>query len=351
MKKTYDLLIFIGRFQPLHQGHKKVINEALVKSDHLLVLVGSAFSARTIRNPFNFSEVKNLIEDEYSANKKNIHIKPLKDFMYNDDLWIQNCQKIVFELVKSLNLDIKKDLKIGIIGHKKDNTSFYLDLFPQWDFIEVEALEGVNSTAIRNYLFSEDKMTHSDGYKFAKELSSVTENFLIEYKKSEKYKEIKKEFDFVQKYQKQWEKAPYRPTFNTVDAVVIQSGHVLVVERRSFPGKGQLALPGGFIDNTETLEEACLRELREETKIKVPLPVLKGSILRVKTFDNPFRSFRGRTITTAFLIKLKDDRELPKTKGNSDAKKTFWLPLGALEESEMFGDHFHIIESLISGQK
>ena len=64
----------------------------------------------------------------------------------------------------------------------------------------------------------------------------------------------------------------------TVDAVVVQSGHILLVKRGDMPGKGLWALPGGFLNQEETMLDGAIRELKEETKIKVPVPVLKGSI-------------------------------------------------------------------------
>ena len=133
----------------------------------------------------------------------------------------------------------------------------------------------------------------------------------------------------------------------TVDAVVVQSGHILLVKRGDMPGKGQLALPGGFLNQNETMLDGAIRELKEETKIKVPVPVLKGSIKESKTFDAPNRSSRGRTITQAFFIDL-GVGELPKVKGADDAEKAFWVPFNEVKQEKMFEDHFHIIDNFIN---
>lgn len=97
----------------------------------------------------------------------------------------------------------------------------------------------------------------------------------------------------------------------------------------------------------ETLEDGMIRELREETKIKVPDPVLRGSIVNVRTFDDPNRSTIGRVITQAFHIKLTDRIELPKIKGSDDAEKAKWVPISDLREDMMFDDHYHIIQYFI----
>jgi bifunctional NMN adenylyltransferase/nudix hydrolase len=146
----------------------------------------------------------------------------------------------------------------------------------------------------------------------------------------------------IKKYKKSWEAAPYAPTFVTTDAVVVQSGHVLLIERGAAPGEGLWALPGGFINQDETIEDAALRELREETKVKVPLPVLRGSIKANRVFDKPDRDPRGRMITHAFLIELPPG-ELPAIKGSDDARHARWVPISDVEEAEMYADHYHII--------
>ena len=123
-----------------------------------------------------------------------------------------------------------------------------------------------------------------------------------------------------------------------------------MIKRRSEPGKGLWALPGGFVNaNTDkSVEDAAIRELREETRIKVPAPVLRGNIKDRKVFDDPYRSSRGRTITHAFLIHLPPDLELPKVKGSDDAEKAKWVPLYEVKRSFMFEDHYDIIESMVS---
>jgi bifunctional NMN adenylyltransferase/nudix hydrolase len=107
-----------------------------------------------------------------------------------------------------------------------------------------------------------------------------------------------------------------------------------------------MALPGGFLDANETLKTAVIRELREETRIKVPAPVLAGSITKQQVFDDPYRSARGRTVTHAYLIELKDG-ELPKVKGGDDAAKAFWVPFAEIKPERMFEDHFHIIQAMV----
>ncbi len=139
-----------------------------------------------------------------------------------------------------------------------------------------------------------------------------------------------------------------KPTFITTDAVVVQSGHVLVIRRGHQPGKGLLALPGGFLASGATLEDNAIKELKEETQIKVPAQVLRGSIKSSHVFDYPERSQRGRTVTHAYFIELAPDLKegLPRVKGGDDAAKAFWLPLSALGEKEdaFFEDHIHIIK-------
>ncbi|MCY1381745.1 Bifunctional NMN adenylyltransferase/Nudix hydrolase [compost metagenome] len=91
-----------------------------------------------------------------------------------------------------------------------------------------------------------------------------------------------------------------------------------------------------------------MRELREETRLKLPAPVLRGSLRAQEAFDHPERSLRGRTITHAFHFEFQAG-ELPPVKGGDDAAKARWFPLSELRamESQIYEDHFYIIERFI----
>jgi 8-oxo-dGTP diphosphatase len=85
----------------------------------------------------------------------------------------------------------------------------------------------------------------------------------------------------------------------TVDAVVFRKSHglleVLLIRRKHNPFKGMWALPGGFIDMEETVEEAVVRELEEETHLKVE------GLQQLHTFSALNRDPRGRTVSVTFL--------------------------------------------------
>ncbi len=335
----FDYLVFIGRFQPFHLGHKSVIDEALKRAKNVIILIGSANLPRSLRNPFTIAERTAMIKNAYdSATAERIHCVGLDDTLYNDTRWLQYVQ----QCVKSVTADISnKQVKIGLIGHSKDSSSYYLSLFPNWQSVSVENYHQLSATPIR------------DGYLMgatptSERIPPSTQQILDEFKKTAEFQRLHEEAGFIDRYKQQWQDTPYPPTFMTTDALVIQSGHILLVERRSMPGKGLWALPGGFVDQKETLFDACIRELREETRLKIPEPVLRGSRHSQHTFDDPYRSSRGRTITQVFYFQLKNDPQgLPKVKGGDDASKAFWLPLAELDSKKMFEDHYAIICKMV----
>lgn len=332
----YNTLAFIGRFQPFHNGHKSVVDLALKHSQKVAIILGSHNRPRNARNPLTTQERVEMISAVYPAEIKSgrISFVPQVDHTYNMDRWIAGVQSAVSTV--AFTPYTPDPVKIGLIGHAKDASSFYMKSFPTWGSIEAPNLSGLNATHIRDRLFA--------GQDISEFLPEPVDKLLKGY--SDRLKGIIAEHDFIKTYRKQWDASPYPPVFQTVDAVVVQSGHILLVKRKANPGKGLWALPGGFLNTEETLQDATVRELKEETRLAVPEPVLHGSIAKREVFDDPYRSLRGRTITTAFLFRLSDRPDLPKIKGGDDAEKAQWVPLGQLDRQQMYEDHFDIIETM-----
>ena len=335
--KKYHTLVLIGRFQPFHSAHLEIVKRATALCEQLIIITGSAKQPRTYKNPFTSAERRSMIKSATSGLAMSIYVEENVDTIYNDQAWAVRVQGIVSKYAVL-------GTKTGIIGHKKDDSSFYLDMFPQWGYENVELIEFLSAVDIRDLYFKRDV-----NMKFIKGVvPESTFNFLEQFRTTAEYEQIIREREFVANYKKQYASLPYPPIFSTADAVVICSGHVLMIRRRAEPGRGLWALPGGYVNaNTDkSVEDAAIRELREETMIKVPAPVLRGSIVRRKVFDAVDRSPRGRIITHAFHIQLPDG-ELPKVKGSDDAEKARWVPIAEVKSEECFEDHFEIISHFV----
>ena len=337
MSKKYNTLVLIGRFQPIHNAHLEIIKRATALCDQLVIVTGSANQPRTYKNPFTSFERERMIRAAAGGLSMRISIEANPDTIYNDQAWAIRVQSLVAKHTQPGD-------KIGIIGHKKDDSSFYLDMFPQWGYEDVELIEFLSAVNIRDLFFKRDvNMSFIKGV-----VPESTFDFLMTFKSTPEYEQIIREREFIAGYKKQYASLPYAPVFVTTDAVVICSGHVLMIKRRSEPGKGLWALPGGFLnaDTDKSVQDCAIRELKEETGIKVPVPVLKGSIQDNRVFDAIGRSTRGRTITHAFKIVLPDG-ELPKVKGMDDAEKARWVPIAEVRSDECYEDHYEILQHFV----
>ena len=346
MNSKFKVAVFIGRFQPFHNGHLYNIHEALKIADHVVVVVGSSLEPRTYKNPFSFAERKQMIEGSLTPEETaRVSVVPVKDTIYNETAWATAVQHAVNNAVyKSSGEPVTVD-SVAIVGYEKDQSTYYLKLFPQWTLVKTKLSGDLNATDIRSLYFRKvPELRFCVGV-----LPEFVLSFLSEFQTTPAFKQVLEERNFIDKYRKQYESLPYPPIFVTTDAVVICSGHVLLIKRRAFPGKGLYALPGGFVNaNTDqSIVAAMLRELKEETRIGVPTPVIEGSIASSRVFDAIGRSARGRTITHAFAIKLKDVT-LPRVKGSDDAACAKWIPIANVNSETCFEDHYEIIQWAIS---
>lgn len=349
MKKTHDLAVVIGRFQPFHYGHLKLLQEAAQLADRILILVGSCGGPRSIKNPFTWLEraeiIGSLQEHSHVTSDVKIDTMYLSDRLYNDNLWVEQVQKAVDEVKDEM---CQTPIKVVLVGHKKDDSSYYLNMFPAYDYHEVkhEPIDEMDATSIRSIMF-EHKMLPSN-----QTIPDSVLAWLATWKREnpEDFQQLCEEYAYIKDYKSQWGSAPFQPIFVTTDAVVICSGHILLVKRRTTPGKGLWALPGGFLDPNEPIEASMLRELTEETRIKVDRATLINSIKFGRVFDHPNRSLRGRTITHAYLLNL-GWGPLPRVRGSDDAERAKWFPINTFLDkmtNVTFEDHWDIANTLIT---
>jgi bifunctional NMN adenylyltransferase/nudix hydrolase len=339
-KRDFKFAVFIGRFQPPHIRHIEAMKHGLSKAETLIIVLGSARAARNIKNPFTPAEREEMVRSCFSQEEnKRIVFRSVRDYYYNDNNWVADVQQKVASVTG-------EDRKICLLGRNKDHTSYYLDLFPQWQREQVKSAGELNATDVRNILFDRKAIgpLSQMGTMCDPAVIGVISNWIIN--NEDRFNSLYEEWDFIQSYKEQWKSAPYPVTFTTTDAVVVKSGHVLVVKRKFNPGKGLLALPGGFLQQNKTLFESALNELKEETRILIPKYELGKYLKEQRVFDHPGRSLRGRTVTHAFYFELPPGGDLPQVKGDDDAEHAMWIPIADAfaRADEFYEDHLQIIQ-------
>lgn len=339
----YHTAVFIGRFQPFHRGHLFVFQEALKQAEQLLVLVGSAGGARDLRNPFSFAERQAMISAALPADtRRRVSLKPLQDFTYNDAAWVQSVSDLVAEHVANT---AGGHCGVALVGHDKDATTYYLKLFPEWQYIEVGNLHGINATALRHEYFSSEQAPLFDSAI----VPAPTLDWLRDFAKGAEYARLFAEYQAVQDFKAAWQGTPYPVIFTTVDALVRWRDEILLIQRQQHPGKDLWALPGGFLQAEETLLQGCLRELQEETHLAVAQDVLRNALVTKRVFDDPKRCQRGRVITHAYYFDLSQLPSKPAARADDDAKDLKWVKTTAIRRQRCFSDHYFIIRALLGG--
>lgn len=340
---NYDYAVVIGRFQLPHKAHFNLIQRALESATNVIICIGSANVRRNLRNPFSVTERMSLLQYGSKAILEAVSSGRLKfvgieDSYNSDQHWVECVQRAV-ERTKAAFKPADGN-KTCLVGFKKDETSNYLDMFPQWDFVPIESVQIMSSTECRESYFrygAKNKSVHNI-------LASYTTEGVIEalsYIPTQVYESLKKRYEFVEQYRKEWGEGPHY----TADAVVIKSGHVLLVERGQEPDVGSLAFPGGFVGEKESSLIAAKRELKEETGLVIgSRPMPRNS----RVYNDKNRDDRGHVVTSAWLFDL-GSGPLPEVKGLDDARDAKWVPFYELDTNLMFADHYLIFKDLIRG--
>jgi bifunctional NMN adenylyltransferase/nudix hydrolase len=340
----YKLAVIIGRYQISHAGHELLKRKALEVADQVVIVIGSSFQARSPKNPFYWHERSEMILSTLSdAEKLRTFCCPIRDY-YNDDKWNAEVKRIVDEYSTQ---------DVVLVGHKKagDKNTYYLDNFKGWAYMGIESNYKVDASELRTLYFEAEAVDSSLAAVNDLLLPSVKQ-FLQAWSLKPEYNELVKEHQKIKQEKSLWQGSPYDVIFSTADAIVKVQGHVLLGRRRFYPGRGLWAIPGGFIEQHESVLQAALRELKEETQISLTNEALLNYFKAVKVFDHPNRSCRGRFITHAHFFDLTIEY-FPDIQAADDLQEVVWVAIDKLKymEEYLFEDHFHILKQFVDIEK
>ncbi|RYF35365.1 MAG: NUDIX domain-containing protein [Comamonadaceae bacterium] len=330
---THDVAVFIGRFQPFHNGHLPLLTDALAAAPVCIVVIGSAFHARSPRHPFSWQARAEMIRLALPASDRaRVHFVPVRD-LHDEAHWLASVRAGVAAQVGAA------PGRVLLVGHLKDATTDYLHQFPEWELRAMPAESPATAVAARDALFSQGPDAIAPLL-----VPAALAPLLRDWCAEPLFAQLQDEWQMLQRYRASWSAAPYPPVLVTVDCVVKCGAHVLLIRRGEAPGKGLLALPGGFMERRETIRRSALRELEEETHLDVSDDDLRACLRATTVFDQPDRSERGRTITHAHFFDL-GERPLPAVRADDDAASATWTPIDeiAAEEHSFMDDHFQVL--------
>lgn len=330
-----DVAVLIGRFQPFHLGHLALLESALCSAPRALIVVGSARAPRLAKNPFTAEERIAAIRASLTPEQLGrVGFITVRDY-FDEPRWATAVKAAVAR---------EGGVRVALIGFRKDDTSAYLSLFPEWREIALPRQAPIDATALRRLYF-----TSNDADLPAELVAAVptpVAGFLRAFRATPHFEHLRGELAALDQNRQRYGTGP----FVTVDALVTAGTQLLLVQRGHAPGKGLWALPGGFLEGSERLLAGALRELREETRIACSEAALRAAFRSVAVFDHPARSQRGRTLTHVHYFALPDGAGPPSVEGADDAQAARWFPIADLPDMtrDLFEDHFQIIDHFLN---
>jgi bifunctional NMN adenylyltransferase/nudix hydrolase len=333
--QAFDLAVVLSAFEPVHLSHCAALEHAHAHARRVAVVVGSARAARSLRHPWSIEERTAMLQGAAAE----LGLPPLDlvrvpDRLYDDAGW----RARVAGAVAAAAPGAQRIAQVPLTGGRASALS-------GWSLLQPAPVPAPGFWDLRRAMFAEDAAERA---RLDASLPAATRQFLVHWRAGPHFAPLAAELRYIEEFRASWRAAPYPPILVTTDAVVVHAGALLLIQRARAPGKGLWALPGGFVDQDETLLEGCVRELHEETGLQLDAGLRDASLRRQRIFDAPHRSLRGRTITHAFRFDL--PAEMPAAvQGGDDAAAARWVPLAQFDalEGEMFEDHWHIARCML----
>lgn len=391
--------IYVGRFQPPTRADFAVLRRMAARGAGGIVVLAGSHQAPSPRQPFDWPMVAALLAQGLTAEEQAcLSVLPLRD-EDTDGLWRDALQRTLADLdlwhdetrpvlatsaeIAALH-DIGKlaaalhgelapvvpdevaavtaaetEVEAAIEGASKAATEAATQAAKDAvNGISADAsipgtADAATEAALRDLLFAGDPQGDTTLPRLPDAVAAAVpaplHARLTHWMQTPAFAAIADEWRVLRGYREAWSVAPYPPIFVTVDTVVHCAGHVLLVERGQHPGKGLYAVPGGFLEPSETVFDAAMRELCEETGLALDMNAVDAIYRGVAVFDRPDRSQRGRTVTHAHYFDL-GDGPLPQVEGADDALAAHWTPIADLagHADRFLDDHYLILEHFLA---
>jgi bifunctional NMN adenylyltransferase/nudix hydrolase len=323
--------VCIARLQPLQRRHFVMLEILAREYERVLIVCGGVTQPPSLINPWSLDERRHMLSLALPT-ADNLALLPVADCWYDDLRWASAVRAAAAAACIAWGRD-ETAVEIDCCALERDGAGAYARLFPDWRSREIPAPPFVDA-------LPEALLGPQGAAALAAHIPAMLRDWLAATLADPVRDELRDEFAFTRGYRESWQAAPFPPVFVTVDALVTHRDHVLLVRRGHRPGRGLLALPGGFIEVGEHLRDSAVRELREETG----LALAAGSSMSVRVFDHPLRSLRGRTITHLHCFTVDAGIDRPPVVAGDDAAEALWLERGALRARDFFEDHYAMLQ-------
>ncbi|WP_104989751.1 NUDIX domain-containing protein [Deinococcus sp. NW-56] len=281
--------VYIGRFQPPHTAHLRVMVEALENVGTLVVVIGSAHAPRTLKNPWTAGERQEVIGAmlrEAGVDPARVRFAAVPDHPYDEDRWLAAVRA-------GVAAHTGEDGDVALIGHLKDDSSYYLRSFPDWPFLPTAVVSPLSATDVRRAYFAGELES------VAGMVPPAVHAWLEAFRGTPEFAELEADAAWLRAAQAEagtW--PPLR--VEALAAVRDPAGRVLLTRRDERPGRGLLALPGSEVLPSETLAAAARRAAAGALGVTPDDPALTLSPTPATVYDAPGRSPRGRVIAHVF---------------------------------------------------
>jgi bifunctional NMN adenylyltransferase/nudix hydrolase len=324
-KPEFAAVLLIGRFQPFHNGHAALLAAALARAECVLVVLGSAHQARSVKNPFSWEERAAQITLSLSPeDATRVHFLPLRDY-YDDTRWTAALRQGVASTLARHGVIASR---VALLGFEKDASGYYLALFPEWTRLALERQGAFDATIVRQHYFAA-ATPEAGSTAVAAQVPAAVARWLAAFPAA----------DFLHLRREQAalaaNKAESVPVVSVL-ALCTLADRMLLTRRHEAPGEDLWALPEADPMPRETLYQAAFRALQTASGLALANLVPVGET----RFDHPARSQRGQRIAQVHHFHLAGLPDFPVM-----PPETRIFPRAALPalETELFEDHFHIL--------